>query len=1562
MKIIISSAVTSEEKKAVKEKLYEMASNNLIKIEDKIYDCADTPCFWEKKTKQVEIYETISEADWFVCLVTGSEIGYYTWKEMEFVINEKLKGSPVRISVFHPNNIHNETDKKPESIEKNKPLSWNLFCKEAGELLVNSAEQELYWNAYVADTENKGICSAVESELLKAIKMNAFPFQHIDFFVQEGKSVIAEKFFFETINCNNTYIYRDSVDGDLKHLCKDSTFSFIFITGKPVSGKSRALYEFLRSELKDRRVVVMNRENIIDICNNLSVSLAQRKHWFNNFASKDVEENIYFVCDQIDDVLSRAPQEMKTVFLDTINEHDNYKLIATGTKNSIENFINSSNETNGIIVRNYQIINIPLISNDPDSEDILSKLRYIYRPQEGEVVGDFIPGLKENTIKVAGEIVNECRTNKFLRKFIQALQITLLYRREKALLLPICISHSFLSDAEFKDGIIARSLKFLSEKNFIIIYDNKNIGKEIPDLGNLINDPSSSSNVTIDNEDFPGWIGGDYYFKINELLWQIIEEFPYKSIDEPLLYDLFDKNQLINAMNAFWKSYPHASTLRRLISRIPKRQTPDKDGDEKRLRMTWDFVFDKIKNNLKVENENINEMRMASNCLIGRAANIDEVKDVLVFMERNNITLDNSSIGEMCYFAVKRLQHSDGFHAFVEKIEELDRALQKQEVQREAIWTYEDFYRVSWKIKLYSNEYQHAYMFVKEALDKLHYKDADDRVFEAGDAVKQIFSKRNSFEQRNLKMMMVDLSLLCKTKDDVLQLLNIYIDYQMLPSASVVHNICHVVHDAETVLKIMDMLFKEKETITNYFQEYEEIIVNFVPYMNSFGDSVRLYERWRKDIKDNVNDTRPNLRFVSLCLKNCKKEEFQSAIGYIHKELGDKANGIIYNILISLAPNSEDALYLLNKMKETDVDEYTLSNCLNVVMKSSKSDKSDEREYQNFLIAYEFINHPKLRVFAKNPSCLQKIYELAYDKGQERTIDKMICRKENSSIWNNDFINSTLIMKRYRTFSDAFNDVYENAFWAFRRKTGDQRPELFNSMCTKYFNDKWLTNQELPEESVAKLKKNIAQIIEERGLGLNLRLIQDEIFILNYHFKLLGKQLFDSGNKEMSREFIEFFKGKNGSNFNLKNLMAINRYIKYIRHLPGQSDSETQWQMIITLYDFYKNYYEENRLNFKPDASIYVSMMNHIENCPDEKKTEHIKFIDGELCRYAVKNTDALNAILNKWKKIYEINYPTTGHNIYVAFIKKIRESHSSEDVLNIVKEEIENDGFITPSLLNCALEKYRNFQRNHHKTVNNFVKVSKEKLGSNPRYINIDYLVNAYASACLSPEVKLLLTHIKSMYVGAKDWIEFRKEINNACENFEEKQLSDLLQVLTDHQLSDSLTIRGKTLVALLEKDDDRRKIHMQDIGSMQGINEVSFGMLASDMTIAKFDINLSRFYYDKWLQIYKDIYRDDDNKWQFQYLPEQKWNTIGQHLRIEIEELYRQQLSGQQYKCVVSMSIANLYVHLKKNNKLEVLKRIDDIIKMFKMAKKEIKEANFERIRREDLEALLDFFHKEP
>lgn len=1557
MKIIISSAVTSEEKEAVKEKLYEMASNNLIKIEDKIYDCADTPCFWEKKAKQVEIYETISEADWFVCLVTGSEIGYYTWKEMEFVINEKLKGSPVRISVFHPNSIHNETDKKPESIEKNKPLSWNLFCKEAGELLVNSAEQELYWNAYVADAENKGICSAVESELLKAIKMNAFPFQHIDFFVQEGKSVSAKQFFFETINCNNTYIYRDSVDGDLKHLCKDTTFSFIFITGKPVSGKSRALYEFLRSELKDKRVVVMNRENIIKICNNLSASLAQRKHWFNNFASKDVEENIYFVCDQIDDVLSKVPQEMKTVFLDTINEHDNYKLIATGTKNSIENFINNSNETNGIIVRNYQIINIPLISNDPDRKDILSKLRYIYKAKEGEVVGDFIPGLKEATMKVAGEIVNECRTNIFLRKFIQSLQITLLYRREKALLLPICISHSFLSDAEFKDGIIA-SLKFLSEKNFIIIYDNENKGKKIPDLWKLNNELSSNdprSNVTIDNEEFPGWIGGDYYFKINELLWQIIEEFTYKPTDEPLLYDLFDKKQLINAMNVYWKSYPHASTLRRLISRIPKRQTPDKDGDEKRLRMTWDFVFDKIKNNLKVENENINEMRMASNCLIGRAANIDEVKDVLAFMERNNITLDNSSIGEMCCFAVKRLQHSDGFHAFVEKIEELDHALQKQEVQREAIWTYEDFYRVSWKIKLYSNEYQHAYMFVKEALDKLHYEDADDRVFEAGDAVKQIFSKRNSFEQRNLKMMMVDLSLLCKTKDDVLQLLNIYIDYQMLPSASVVHNICHVVHDAETVLKIMDMLFKEKETITNYFQEYEEIIVNFVPYMNSFGDSVRLYERWRKDIKDNVNGTRPNLRFVSLCLKNCKKEEFQSAIGYIHKELGDKANGIIYNILISLAPNSEDALYLLNKMKETDVDEYTLSNCLNVVIKSSKSDKSDEREYQNFLIAYEFINHPKLRVFAKNPSCLQKIYELAYDKGQDIYIYKTICCENKNFIWDNDFINSTLIMKRYRTFSDAFNDVYEKALLEFRRKTGDQRPELFNSMCTKYFNDKCLTNQEPPEESVVKLKENIAQIIED-GVP---RLIQDEIFILNYHFKLLGEKLFDWDNKEMSRKFIEFFKGKNGSNFNPKNLMAINRYIKYIRHLPGQSDSETQWQMIITLYDFYKNYYEENRLKFKPDASIYVSMMNHIENCPDEKKAEHIKFIDGELCRYAVKNTDALNAILNKWKKKYEINYPTTGHNIYVAFIKKIRESHSSEDVLNIIKEEIENDGFITPSLLNCALEQYRNFQRNHHKTVNDFVKRSKEKPGSNPRYININDLVNAYPSACLSPEVKLLFTHIKSMYVGAKDWIEFRKEINNACEKFEEKQLSDLLQVLTDHQLSDSLTIRGKTLVALLEKDDDRRKIHMQDIESMQGINEVSFGMLASDMTIAKFDINLSRSYYDKWLQIYKDIYRDDDNKWQFQYLPEQKWNTIGQHLRIEIEELYRQKMSGQQHK----LSIAGLYDHLKKkDNKLEVLERIDDIIKMFKMANKEIKEANFERIRREDLEALLDIFHKEP
>ena len=98
-----------------------------------------------------------------------------------------------------------------------------------------------------------------------------------------------------------------------------------------------------------------------------------------------------------------------------------------------------------------------------------------------------------------------------------------------------------------------------------------------------------------------------------------------------------------------------------------------------------------------------------------------------------------------------------------------------------------------------------------------------------------------------------------------------------------------------------------------------------------------------------------------------------------------------------------------------------------MVIKSSKSDKSDEREYQNFLIAYEFINHPKLRVFAKNPSCLQKIYELAYDKGQDIYIYKTICRENKNFIWDNDFINSTLIMKRYRTFSDAFNDVYEKA-------------------------------------------------------------------------------------------------------------------------------------------------------------------------------------------------------------------------------------------------------------------------------------------------------------------------------------------------------------------------------------------------------------------------------------------------------------------------------------------------------------------------------------------------------
>ena len=205
LKIIISSAVILEEKNYVFDKLKAMEAEHLIKI-DKIYDCNRSGTFWNVESKQEMIDRFIAECDWFICLAPDYVVGQATWGELQHVINRKMQGAPVAISVFHPLVFPERAKIKEEDVPEGKIL-FSKMEKEANELLGSQKEQ--YFVSYKYNDIDDLLLQLEEAYRKGYEEDKAFWSQHIGCFVKKGDEIEAGRLFFDSNRASQEWGFRE---------------------------------------------------------------------------------------------------------------------------------------------------------------------------------------------------------------------------------------------------------------------------------------------------------------------------------------------------------------------------------------------------------------------------------------------------------------------------------------------------------------------------------------------------------------------------------------------------------------------------------------------------------------------------------------------------------------------------------------------------------------------------------------------------------------------------------------------------------------------------------------------------------------------------------------------------------------------------------------------------------------------------------------------------------------------------------------------------------------------------------------------------------------------------------------------------------------------------------------------------------------------------------------------------------------------------------------------------------------------------------------------------------
>lgn len=1243
-------------------------------------------------------------------------------------------------------------------------------------------------------------------------------------FGKKGKHIFAKEFFYDEGRATKAQGFREErqyyVERDIDNTIRNFTQNtcqecVLIITGRAGAGKTRAVYEWIRSnEMAEEQIVVLRKDNINKIYNTYKLSI-------NN------GQCIYFVCDQVHDVLNRLTVNQQKDFFNKIYNSQHNKFIGTDTPHEFEDLYKSNIFDIDYFYKKKKSYFIDELTDD---ERIEFQKRYELSPEDAEkchIAADFIKPLREHKYKIINAIESGRKRTETqgIEFFLKAIQLCKLIKGNIILdsVLPILktTSHTLCNDS-----FIINCLNFLSRhEEGINLIDFSYDGRELDELTTFDYPIENASEIAINIHD--------------DLAWEMMQD---HINGESILFDLYSGIDTERIFNVIDRAFETPQELCKLLYDLPWNNKHEKYEDYvvrcNIIRKCAIKSIDRRKGNGKWNLE-IKDYRNVISAITERSLSVEQIS----YIFDNYLPQTDAKAIRSLYRIAKRwhlkIGNERNFIGFDELLQQ-----KTTEYYKRNIYSVDDISRIFYEIE---SDYK-----------KISFDDVYQQIESCFKEVISIDEKIRN----DLDFLLTTLVHLCKQRshfDQLWFLMDSILSDQYYMSIYTAKAISRAISDfffyedtKEEELQLLSSLIDRIPGLekginntnkrNNIFLYTARIIIE----QRCFTTSTFIYENVRERLGID-NKREHETRIVSMCLNKCQRNEFSKALSYV-KELQLQDKGIAFNILISKAPTLDDAYYILKLMSKDNIDCYTLSNCLRKVesfklpqLKKTKeelqkigdpryldeeiewleshakeNDKividyaynilkkmpiqkhapwhSDLLEYLrnkeklNFMNVYEILNHPKFAHVKQNidPPCINILYKCVQNEDQETYIHRLINPTAQNLALNKlpqkvltEQIMPTLISKPYRSIRDAFI-IYK--LFGDRKYLLTQN-NIFNALYSKYIR---LDTDLLTDDEKKELNDNMQELEKDVQITLKRGQITEDIYLFcnrrRWQIKsneTINKEdghfIFKPNSKDFTEVFYEVLKHEK-----LRKLSQEDIRKRFLLTFKGIFDcyDENKIERCIVVYKHFADYFD---LKWHPSIKFFLKT-----NFPDNDK------IDNFIEQFQTKPNKE-----NKKRQRSDYEKKTL-EQVFEDF-RRVIELHHME--------------YVSPSDINFYLGLFCDILKNN-----------KGEKKSTKIYQNTASLLNKY-------------------------------------------------------NLIDNLNSRSyEMMVRLAPKEEKNKWLQLFDQPD-EDLSEKALGALSVNSSI---EITRSREYFNRWLNCFKDVYVTP--KRMANYLSIERTNTLGRRLRIEM------------------------------------------------------------------------------
>ncbi len=642
--------------------------------ENQIYDFTEKE-IREVTAKQLQINETILNCDWFIFVAPTNFYGKWTYMEWKVMLNAiRVSGKKRVLSVIRCENYSDSV--KDQEVSDIGEYSFSDFENLQKQIL----DIENYYVTYKYDSNFSDLKNKFSEEIYK-VKIQNMVMRLIS---KPRKELMPSDIFknvYRTEPGNgfdeNFYLPRTTVDGVLEN---QSQRSFTVVLGAPASGKTRAVYEFLKHShtvSDDARIIILNRRNIEEVIEHLK----NYKNWHRGLRKDDqAKENLsnyYFVCDQIFDEINNADDiSLWWKLYDIAVYKFGACILATSLIEEYENNKSSLFVSDDI---RYNEIRISNLSDEADSRfsdrfrehfsDMLQEegegptepAADLFDPFQSydmnentlgesvilrkQVIGDYIRGLVDYHESILRMITDYDRShNDIIKNFTKSFNIIKLYRHISnvpvGLVLAVFnkISSESISQEtyeEFKD--------FCLRNNILTIKNSGGFDREYIENGAIYD---------YDKEKVMIPLSPNFLIEIrNDYIWMTIREKYMFSLENPESME----DCMEYYCRAFFNETP-VNTLKRIIARSPSvRFSIDLRGHENFVRQYVCKEVNALCHNRYGIQYDKNEMNELIAYILHRSNNIHEFKNdynTFTGWVGNDFKLTEEIVGELMGFGI----------------------------------------------------------------------------------------------------------------------------------------------------------------------------------------------------------------------------------------------------------------------------------------------------------------------------------------------------------------------------------------------------------------------------------------------------------------------------------------------------------------------------------------------------------------------------------------------------------------------------------------------------------------------------------------------------------------------------------------------------------------------------------------------------------------------------------------------------------------------------------------------------------------------------------------------